>query len=74
MEEKSDLSDFDHEMNVDARRGGLSISNSWSLGIFNAQPSLKFRDNGVINKKHPGSLFNEGRQKNGQFKPAGMQQ
>ena len=53
MGKKCDLSDFDRGMNVGARKGGLSISEtlliSWD---FQTQQSLVFAENGVKNKKH----------------------
>ncbi len=46
MGKKGDLSDFEREMVVDARRAGLSISKMLIYWDFYAQPSLVFTGNG----------------------------
>ncbi len=62
MGKKGDLSDFEHEMDVGARRAGLSISKVLLIyWDFQAQPSLGFTENGPKKSKYPvsGSCVDE---------------
>ena len=59
MGKECDLSDFDCEMIVGARQGGLSISKTADHLWFSQ--SLEFAENGVKNKKHPVSSSSAGK-------------
>ncbi len=54
MEKKGDLSDFEHEIVVFARRGGLSISKTADLlGFSRTTVSIGFTENGQKKRKYP---------------------